>query len=108
MFTGSFQNEGGIRPFPEENTPNSTSRLRRRRAKPFLPLLLFGILLIITSGCDATATDCTSDTFLVTTTEDIFDGACSGHCSLREAVHAANTCTLHDIYPIELPPGHIP
>ena len=75
------------------------------RGSFLLPMLLITFLLITTSGCDATATDCTSDTFLVTTTEDISDGPCNEHCTLREAVAAANTCTVHDIYPIELPAG---
>ena len=70
-----------------------------------LPMLLITFLLITTSGCDTTATDCSLDTFVVTTTEDISDGLCNEHCTLREAVAAANTCSAYDIYAIELPAG---
>lgn len=47
----------------------------------------------------------------VTTTEDSFDGACDHHCSLREAIHVANTTPgdhriILDIgtYQLSLPP----
>jgi len=69
------------------------------------PFLLTTFFVIFTTGCDTAATDCSTDTFLVTTTEDISDGLCNEHCTLREAVAAANTCSAHDIYPIELPAG---
>jgi len=73
--------------------------------KLIFPFLLTTFLLIFTSGCDTTATDCSSDTFLVTTTEDISDGRCNDHCTLREAVAAANTCSRYDLYAIDLPAG---
>ncbi len=75
------------------------------RSSFLLPMLLITLLLITTSGCDGTATDCSLDTFVVTTTEDISDGLCNEHCTLREAVAAANTCSAYDLYAVELPAG---
>lgn len=39
--------------------------------------------------------------FLVTTTDDTLDGACDVHCSLREAVAAANASPGLDVIPLE-------
>ncbi|MGH2581710.1 MAG: CSLREA domain-containing protein [Anaerolineales bacterium] len=64
----------------------------------------FGLLFL--AACSAAATDCNQDTFVVNTFVDLDDGSCDAvHCSLREAINAANSCTVHDRYTIELPPG---
>jgi len=52
-----------------------------------MPHLLFAIFL--TLACFAPRADAAS-TFTVTTTSDGADGACDAHCSLRDAVIAAN------------------
>lgn len=74
-----------------------------------LAFFLLSLLLVSSAGCDGadlSATDCNDENFWVTTTVDINDGACNeGHCSLREAVIAANTCTEHEEYRVWLPPG---
>jgi len=85
--------------------PISDRNRGRIRRGFLLPILLTTFLLLTTSGCDTTATDCSTDTFLVTTTEDISDGLCNEHCTLREAVVAANTCDLYDLYAVDLPAG---
>jgi len=105
MITGMFHSAKWKNLLSELKNSISNLNWGQIRGRFLLPMLLITFLLITTSGCDATATDCTSDTFLVTTTEDISDGPCNEHCTLREAVAAANTCTVHDIYPIELPAG---
>jgi CSLREA domain-containing protein len=66
------------------------------RNKMMLAFFLMSLLLVTSAGCDAGATtDCSLDTFLVTTSEDINDGQCTaGHCSLREAIIAANSCSV--------------
>lgn len=52
--------------------------------KPYaVPTLVFGILL-------ASAVSAQAATLRVTTTEDSYDGTCNSHCSLRDAVTAAN------------------
>lgn len=58
---------------------------------------LIGLLLL---GMVSTAY---SATFTVTTTEDTFDGKCNSHCSLREAIQAANETSGGDV--IYVPAG---
>ncbi len=72
-------------------------------------LIIFGaavilVLLVGVGGCTPVPTPC-SDTFTVTTNLDANDGACTAdHCSLREAVIAANACAGHQT--IVVPAGN--
>jgi len=85
--------------------------LRSRRFNPII-ILIFTMFLLAASlsacdGADLSATSCSQQNFWVNTTVDINDGACNeGHCSLREAIIAANTCTAFEEYRVWLPPGN--
>jgi CSLREA domain-containing protein len=64
------------------------------------------LLLAACGGADLSPTNCSDPTFEVNSFLDVNDGACnSGNCTLREAVEAANTCTVHPMYTIILPEG---
>jgi len=63
--------------------------------RKLLVCLFTAVLLVGIGSCTLSPIPCT-DTFTVTTNLDVNDGACTaGHCSLREAVIAANTCAGH-------------
>jgi CSLREA domain-containing protein len=69
-------------------------------------MILWSFGLLFLAACSAVATDCDLSTFVVNDFFDLDDGSCdAAHCTLREAVNAANTCTLHSGYTIELPAG---
>ena len=88
--------------------PNITVHISRRSAVLLVFLLFLGVLPLVLSACsgaDTSATDCSAPIFLVTSEIDINDGACNSHCSLREAIIAANTCTEHPEYTVYIPPG---
>ena len=51
----------------------------------------------------ATSASAVSETYVVTTTADTFDGTCDADCSLRDAISEANANVGHDT--IELPAG---
>lgn len=55
-----------------------------------LPRLIFAGFWVIGSAPFFSPIQSTSQTFVVTTTNDTLDGACDSHCSLREAIQAAN------------------
>lgn len=67
--------------------------MRRRASRPALALLLLAI-----GGAPAAAA-----TFTVDVLEDAFDEVCDAHCSLRDAVRAANVSPGADV--IEVPAG---
>jgi CSLREA domain-containing protein len=67
-------------------------------------LLLFGLLI---TGCTLPTPAPCADTYAVTTTVDSNDGVCSAaHCSLREAIRAANACAGPQT--ITVPAGNYP
>lgn len=51
----------------------------------------------IAEQIDTTPTDCDAETFIVSSTSDTYDGMCNTHCTLRDAVVAANTCPGEDV-----------
>lgn len=77
------------------------SKLKRVRTgkqccTAMIPLTtLAAVLLVFVASCSfpTAETDCASESFTVSTTEDIFTGVCSDSCSLCDAVAAANFCT---------------
>jgi hypothetical protein len=72
--------------------------------KRFILLALMSFL----AACDGGVTDCMQEIFFVNNYEDVFTSACTAeHCTIRDAVYAANTCTLHASYSIQLPDGTI-
>lgn len=85
---------------------NSYSSMTMNRLKNIAFMIGLLFLLSACSGLSTDETDCTIQTFSVNVFLDVNDSACdSNHCSLREAVIAANTCTDFDHYNIELPAG---
>jgi len=65
------------------------------------------LLGLIAAGCTLPTPAPCLDTFTVTTTVDSNDGVCSPtHCSLREAIRAANACAGHQT--ITVPAGNYP
>ena len=50
----------------------------------------------IAERIDTTPTDCNVEVFIVTAPSDTYDGMCNTHCTLRDAVVAANTCPGDD------------
>ncbi len=50
----------------------------------------------IAERIDTTPTDCNAEAFVVTAPSDTYDGMCNTHCTLRDAVIAANTCPGDD------------
>ena len=65
-----------------------------------MPVNRFAILLL---GLALTAGGAGAATFTPTTTTDGFDGACNAHCTLREAIAAANATPGPDL--VHLGPG---
>jgi len=62
-----------------------------------------GAIFLVTLACNlptlpggSSGTACTGETFVVTVTLDLNDGACDENCSLREAILAANACAGPD------------
>jgi CSLREA domain-containing protein len=56
-----------------------------------------GFVRDIAGRIDTTPTDCNAEVFVVTAPSDTHDGMCNTHCTLRDAVFAANTCPGEDI-----------
>lgn len=51
----------------------------------------------IVEQIDTTPTDCNTEVFVVTATNDTHDTMCNTHCTLRDAVFAANACPGEDV-----------
>lgn len=100
----------GKRQSEQESSDSQENQLagRPRRSRSYLVLLMAwasAMVVTVASCSTSSTTDCTTDTFRVTTTEDVYDAICDEHCSLREAIDASNTCRAHPQYRIDLPAG---
>lgn len=81
-------------------------RFARGISNRWMSLALWPLGLLFLAACSAAATNCDLDIFVVNDNADLNDGACdAAHCTLREAVIAANTCSAHTSYTIQLPAG---
>lgn len=72
------------------------TRLGKHRRTARMPLtMLTAVPPEFDASCSfpTAETDCASESFTVSTTEDIFTGVYSDSCSLCDAVAAANFCT---------------